>query len=49
LWWDIEQATDLTVWTTVESGIPGTGGVIQRFYSTRDVPKRYFRVEEGTP
>jgi hypothetical protein len=30
----------------VESGIIGTGGEIQRFFSTRNQPKRYFRVEE---
>jgi probable HAF family extracellular repeat protein len=45
----IEGSPDLTTWTTVEEGIPGNGGVIQRFYSTRNVPKRYFRVEEDAP
>jgi hypothetical protein len=45
----IEGSPDLTVWTTIESGIPGNGGVIQRFYSTRDVPKQFLRVEEGVP
>jgi hypothetical protein len=43
----IEASTDLAAWAIVESGIAGTGGQIQRFYSTRDQPKRYFRVEEG--
>jgi hypothetical protein len=33
----------------VESGITGNGGQVQRFYSTRNVPKRYFRVEEDAP
>jgi hypothetical protein len=42
----IEDSLDLKTWETVESGISGNGGVIQRFYSTRNVPKRYFRVEE---
>ena len=42
----IEDSLDLTTWGTVESGISGNGGQIQRFYSTRNVPKRYFRVEE---
>jgi uncharacterized repeat protein (TIGR02543 family) len=42
----IEGSTDLAVWTTVESGIAGSGGQIQRFYTTRNLPKRYFRVEE---
>ena len=45
----IEGSTDLAAWETVESGIAGTGGEIQRFYSTRNQPKRYFRVEEETP
>jgi uncharacterized repeat protein (TIGR02543 family) len=43
----IEGSFDLTTWTTVEDGIPGNGAVIQRFYTTRNMPKRYFRVEEG--
>ena len=42
----IEESTDLSTWTMVESGIIGTGGQVQRFYSTRGQPKRYFRVEE---
>ena len=42
----IEASTDLTVWGTVESGIVGAGGQVQRFYSILNVPKRYFRVEE---
>jgi uncharacterized repeat protein (TIGR02543 family) len=42
----IEASTDLAAWEIVESGIAGTGGEIQRFYSTRGQPKRYFRVEE---
>jgi hypothetical protein len=45
----IEASTDLAVWQTVESGIAGTGGEVQRFYSTRNQPKRYFRVEEEHP
>lgn len=45
----IEDSTDLATWGTVESGIIGTGGQVQRFYSTRNTPKRYFRVEEDTP
>lgn len=43
----IEGSLDLSVWTTVETGIVGNGGEIQRFYSTRNLPKRYFRVEES--
>ncbi|MCX6875947.1 MAG: SUMF1/EgtB/PvdO family nonheme iron enzyme [Verrucomicrobia bacterium] len=45
----IEDSPDLSTWTTVETGIAGSGTVIQRFYSTRNVPKRYFRVEEDAP
>ena len=45
----IEDSLDLAIWTTVKSGIAGTGGQIQRFYTTRNMPKRFFRVEEDTP
>jgi uncharacterized repeat protein (TIGR02543 family) len=45
----IESSTDLANWSTVESGIVGAGGQVQRFYSTLNLPKRYFRVEEQTP
>ncbi|MEX1114759.1 MAG: leucine-rich repeat protein [Akkermansiaceae bacterium] len=45
----IEDSTDLVTWGTVESGIVGTGGQIQRFYSILNLPKRYFRVEEDAP
>ncbi len=45
----IEDSTDLATWGTVESGIVGTGGQVQRFYSILNVPKRYFRVEEEAP
>jgi hypothetical protein len=45
----IEDSTDLENWGIVESAIAGNGTVIQRFYSTRGTPKRYFRVEDETP
>ncbi len=45
----IEDSTDLVTWGTVESGIVGAGGQVQRFYSILNVPKRYFRVEEDAP
>lgn len=45
----IESSTDLATWTLVESGIAGNGGEIQRFYSIRNQPKRYFRVEDEAP
>ena len=45
----IEASFDLATWTPVEDGIAGNGSVIQRFYTTRDMPRRYFRVEESGP
>jgi uncharacterized delta-60 repeat protein len=45
----IEGSFDLSTWETVEDAIAGNGSVIQRFYTTRDMPKRYFRVEESAP
>ncbi|MCF7675968.1 MAG: hypothetical protein K9M97_11530, partial [Akkermansiaceae bacterium] len=45
----IEASTDLSTWQSVETGISGAGGQVQRFYSTRGLPKRYFRVEEDVP
>jgi uncharacterized repeat protein (TIGR02543 family) len=43
----IEGSPDLSTWETVEDGIPGNGGEIQRFYSIKDKPKGFLRVEEG--
>ena len=40
----IEDSPDMTTWSLVESGIAGNGAIVQRFYSTRNVAKRYFRV-----
>ena len=46
----IEGSPDLANWSTVESGIAGNGGTVTRFYSTRNMPKRYFRVaDEAAP
>ncbi len=45
----IMDSLDLVTWTTVESGIAGTGGQIQRSYTTLNITKRFFRVEEVTP
>lgn len=45
----IEGSLDLDTWTTVESGIAGNGGQIRRFYSTRNAPQRFLRVEEVVP
>lgn len=44
----IEDSPDMTNWSTVEDGIAGIGGVVTRFYTTRNQPKRFFRVEEQT-
>jgi hypothetical protein len=43
----IEGSPDMTAWTTVEDGIAGNGSVITRFYSTRNQPTRFFRVEQS--
>jgi uncharacterized delta-60 repeat protein len=43
----IEDSLDMTGWSPVETGIAGNGGVITRFYTTRNQQKRFFRVEEG--
>jgi uncharacterized repeat protein (TIGR02543 family) len=43
----IEASTDLRTWETVETGIIGTGGVVTRFYSTENQPKRFFRVKRN--
>ena len=39
----IEASTDLANWSTIETPIIGTGGVISRSYSTDGQPKRYLR------
>ncbi|MCX6875946.1 MAG: hypothetical protein NTW21_19380 [Verrucomicrobia bacterium] len=39
----IESSTNLTDWTTVETNIIGTGGVINRFYSIEGQPQQFFR------
>lgn len=43
----IEGSTDLQNWDTIETGIIGAGGVVTRFYSTENQPKRYFRVKRN--
>ena len=40
----IESSTDLQTWSTEETDIVGAGGVVTRFYSIENQPKRYFRV-----
>ena len=39
----IEVSTDLANWSTLETPIIGSGGVITRFYSIEGQPKRFFR------
>ena len=43
----IEASTDLSNWASVEDIIIGTGGVVTRFYSIENQPKRYFRVRRN--
>jgi uncharacterized repeat protein (TIGR02543 family) len=43
----IEGSTDLNEWTTVETDITGTGGVVTRFYSVENKPTRYFRARRN--
>ncbi len=43
----IESSFDLQTWEVVESNISGTGGVVTRFYSTGNLPTRYFRVKRN--
>lgn len=43
----IEGSSDLGTWSTIEDAISGTGAGITRFYSTRDNPARFFRIEES--
>ena len=45
----IEASSDLVAWIAIESGIAGTGSEIQRFYSTKNTSKRFYRVEETSP
>ena len=40
----IEDSPDMANWSVVESAITGNGAIIQRFYTTRNVAQRYFRV-----
>ena len=43
----IEASIDLINWASVEDSIIGTGGVVTRFYSIENQPKRYFRVRRN--
>ena len=43
----IEASTDLETWETIESPIIGQSGVVTRFYSVENLPKRYFRVRRN--
>lgn len=45
----IEASDNLTEWGTIETNIvgPNGGGVITRFYSTENIPKRYFRARRN--
>jgi hypothetical protein len=41
----IESSKDLINWEMIETAIIGEGSRIDRFYSTRNQPNRYFRVK----
>jgi alpha-tubulin suppressor-like RCC1 family protein len=43
----IEASTDLESWETIEAAIIGQSGVVTRFYSIENLPKRYFRVRRN--
>ncbi|MEY4569978.1 MAG: hypothetical protein RLZZ398_1417 [Verrucomicrobiota bacterium] len=43
----VEASTDLELWGTIESSIVGQSGVVTRFYSIENLPKRYFRVRRN--
>jgi uncharacterized delta-60 repeat protein len=43
----IEVSTDLVNWTTLESPIFGTGGIISRLFSVEGLPKRFFRTRKN--
>jgi alpha-tubulin suppressor-like RCC1 family protein len=43
----IEASQDLDSWETIESPIVGQGGTVTRFYSTENLPQRYFRVRRN--
>jgi hypothetical protein len=42
----IEASLDMAEWAPIEENITGTGGAVTRFYTTRNMPKRFLRVEE---
>jgi hypothetical protein len=43
----IESSTDLSNWNIIEPSIPGTGGVITRFYSIQGQAKQYYRARKN--
>jgi hypothetical protein len=43
----IEASTDLSEWNTIETNIIGQSAVVTRFYSTENMPRRYFRVRRN--
>lgn len=43
----IEASTDLESWEIIEASIIGQSGVVTRFYSIENLPKRYFRVRRN--
>lgn len=45
----IEVSTDLQNWSTVESNIVGTGGVVTRFYSIEGQAEKFYRARRNVP
>ncbi|MCX6872918.1 MAG: lectin-like protein [Verrucomicrobia bacterium] len=43
----IEASTDFDQWDTIETDIIGQSAVVTRFYSTENMPQRYFRVRRN--
>ncbi len=43
----IEASTDLDQWDIIEPAVIGESAVVTRFYSTENMPKRYFRVRRN--
>jgi hypothetical protein len=43
----IEDSTNMDVWSTVETDIIGTGGVITRFYSIEKYSQKFYRVRRN--
>jgi len=43
----IESSTDLTIWSTIENTITGTGVPVIRFYTTDGITRRFYRARRN--